>query len=368
MAFIALKNLWAEKTRFGITVGGVALSITLMVVLMSLYQGWSTKITAYIDATGADIWVSQKGSADMFHGFSALPAATREAIARIPGVQRVQPFVGRQVAFDLNGKDVHTFLVGYDPAAGTGGPVKIVQGRGVNGPGEMVIDRVFAQNTGLGIGDTAAILGHTLRVTGIAEGTNIFVYQYSFVDQSEARDMLLSQAMDNYYMVNVTPETNPQTVIAAIGALPGVQAVTQDAFKELNRSLIDDTFLPIIVVLVIISVVVGIAVIALTIFTGTIEKAREYGVLKAVGATNAKLYAVVLQQALMSGAVGYFAGVITSFLVIAVVGRVVPAFLTATRLVDLLLVLALAVGMATVASYIPVRRLVAIDPAIVFKQ
>lgn len=368
MGWVAIKNLWAEKTRFAITVGGVALSITLMIVLLSLYQGWSTKITAYIDATGADVWASQKGSADMFHGFSAMPVTAREAIARVPGIQRVQPFVGRQVAFDLNGKEVHTFLVGYEPAAGVGGPVKIVQGSGVKGPGEMVIDRVFARNTGLVIGDTVAILGHTLRVVGIAEGTNIFVYQYSFVEQGEAREMLLAQTIDNYYMVNVTPGTSPQTVIDAIAVMPGVQAVTQNAFKELNRSLIDDTFLPIIVVLVIISLVVGIAVIALTIFTGTIEKAREYGMLKAVGATNRNLYGMVLQQALMSGLAGYLTGVVMAFGVIAVVGQVVPAFLTATRLVDLLLILALAMGMATVASYIPVRRLVAIDPAIVFKQ
>ncbi|MBI4310821.1 MAG: ABC transporter permease [Chloroflexi bacterium] len=368
MGSIAIKNLWAEKTRFAITVGGVALSITLMVVLTSLYQGWSTKITAYIDATGADIWVSQKGSADMFHGFSAIPAATREAIARIPGVERVQPFVGRQVAFDLNGKEVHTFLVGYEPAAGVGGPVEIVQGRGVNGPGEMVIDRVFAKNTGLGIGDTLAILGHTFRVVGVAEGTNIFVYQYSFIEQGKAREMLLAQAIDNYYIVKVAPEAGPQTAIDAINAMPGVQAVTQDAFKELNRSLIDDTFLPIIIVLVVISLVAGIAVIALTIFTATIERAREYGVLKAVGATNRSLYAIVLQQSMLSGLAGYLAGVVISFGVILVVGQLVPAFLTATRLVDLLLILALAMGMSIVASYIPVRRLVAIDPAMVFKQ
>ena len=368
MASIALKNLWVEKTRFAITVGGVALAITLIVVLMSLYQGWSTEITAYIDATGADIWASQKGSADMFHGFSAMPSTTRDAVLRIPGVQQAQPFVGRQVAFDLNGNDVHTFLVGYDPAAGTGGPVRIVQGRGVAGPGEMVIDRVFAKNTELGIGDNVAILGRTLKVVGIAEGTNIFVYQYSFVDQGEARDMLLSQTIDNYEIVKVAPGADVQSVMSAINALPGVQAVSQDAFKELNRSLIDDTFLPIIIVLVVISLVVGVAVIALTIFTSTIEKAREYGVLKAVGATNGKLYTMVLQQALVSGLAGYLVGVVLAFAVIAIVGQVVPAFLTATRLVDLLLVLALAVGMAMAASYIPVRRLVAIDPAIVFKQ
>ncbi|MBI4201658.1 MAG: ABC transporter permease [Chloroflexi bacterium] len=368
MSSIALKNLWAEKTRFTITVGGVALAITLIVVLISLYQGWSTKITAYIDATGADIWASQKGSADMFHGFSAMSSATRDAILRIPGVQRAQPFVGRQVAFDLSGKDVHTFLVGYDPAAGVGGPVRIVQGRGVTSPGEMVIDRVFAKNTGLGIGDTAAILGHPLKVVGIAEGTNIFVYQYSFVDQGEARDMLLSQTIDNYEIVKVAPGADVQLVISAINVLPGVQAVSQDAFKELNRSLIDDTFLPIIVVLAVISLVVGTAVIALTIFTSTIEKAREYGVLKAVGATNGRLYRIVLTQSLASGLVGYAVGLLLAFGVMALVEQAVPAFLTATRLVDLALVLALALGMAVVASYMPVRRLISIDPAIVFKQ
>ncbi|MBI4339551.1 MAG: ABC transporter permease [Chloroflexi bacterium] len=368
MSSLAIKNLWAEKTRFATTVSGVALSITLIIVLMGLYQGWSTKITAYIDATKADLWASQEGSADMFHGISLLPSTTREAIDRLPGVQRAQPFVGRQVAFDLAGKEAHTFLVGYDPAAGTGGPVRIVQGRGVAGPGEMVIDRVFARNTGLALGDTAVIQGRTLKVVGIGEGGNLFVYQYTFVDQGEAREMLLSQTLDNYYVVSVAPGTDVDAVITAVDGLPGVQAASRAAFKELNRSLIDDTFLPIIIVLAVISLVVGTAVIALTIFASTIEKAREYGVLKAVGATNGRLYSVVLTQSLVSGVVGYAVGLLLAFGVMALVGQVVPAFLTATRLVDLALVLALALSMAVVSSYVPVRRLVAIDPAMVFRQ
>jgi putative ABC transport system permease protein len=71
---------------------------------------------------------------------------------------------------------------------------------------------------------------------------------------------------------------------------------------------VDETFLPIVSVLVVIGFVGGVAVIGLTIYTATMEKSREYGVLKALGASNGRLYRIVSHQALISGVLGYILG------------------------------------------------------------
>lgn len=366
MVAVARKNLFAERTRLAITVGGVALSIILIVVLWSLYQGWKTKVTAFIDSANADLWVSQEGATNMFHSISLLPEEVGAALRALPGVAEARPFLGRQVAFQVNGREVTTFLVGYDRAGGSG-PVKLVEGRHVAGAGEIVLDRVFARSIGRSLGDELTILGQPLKVVGISTDGNVMVYQFSFVDLGQLREMLRSQQVNNYYLVSISENADTEQVRRSINAISGIQASTAAEFRDVNRRLVDEAFLPIIIVLVAVGIIIGIAVIGLTIYTGTIEKTREYAVLKAVGASNWRLYRIILEQAMIAGVLGYVVGVALAFGTMAVAQRTVPAFITDTRVADLALVLALALGMAAVASYVPLRRLLAIDPAIVFK-
>lgn len=177
-----------------------------------------------------------------------------------------------------------------------------------------------------------------------------------------------SEGWTNYYLVRAAKGADLGQMKLVIDAVPGVQAAPKEEFISVNRRIIDTAFLPIIVVLVVIGAVVGVAVIALTLYTATIEKSREYGVLKAIGASNWRLYRIVLQQALAAGLLGYGAGIGLMFGALAVVREGAPTFISATRAVDLALVLGMAVAMAAVASYVPVQRLVRIDPAIAFKQ
>ena len=105
----------------------------------------------------------------------------------------------------------------------------------------------------------------------------------------------------------------------------------------------------------------------LTIFTSTIEKAKEYGVLKAIGVKNNQLYQMVLGQAFVAGLIGYSLGVILAFAVNQIVTRLVPEFISLFRLVDFILVLGATLIMSLLAAYIPIRRIAVINPAEVFK-
>src|SRR3972149_1934763 len=75
MFFLARKNLLAEKIRLLISVGGVAFSVLLVVVVGGLYRGWESRITDYIESIDADLWVGQEGSGDMSHSFSVIPSS-----------------------------------------------------------------------------------------------------------------------------------------------------------------------------------------------------------------------------------------------------------------------------------------------------
>ena len=368
MVALGRKNLFAEKTRLLISVGGVAFSVLLIVVLFGLYQGLNDMLVAYVNSVDADIWVAQSGSTDMFHGISLIPKDVEGQLKELPEVKSVDALVGRQVAFSLAGKEAHTFLMGYDTSRNVGGPISIDEGASTPQRGQIIIDRVFARSKGLNIGDRVQILGRDIEVAGISERGNVMVYQYSFVPQTDARELLKMDGYDNYLLVKLNNPADRAAVVSAIDQVPGVHALDKQAFAQSNAQALTDTFLPIIMVLVVIGFGVGVAVTGLTIYTATVEKTREYGVLKATGASNWQLYRVIFEQALISGTLGYAVGAFLAILVIRLAEYLVPSFVVSISLEALVTIYGLSILMSLIASYIPIRRIVKIDPAMVFKS
>ena len=370
MIFIALKNLFQEKTRFLISVSGVAFSVLLIVLLVALYQGWQNRMGEYIRKLPADFWVGQEGSRDLVHSMSVLPTSDLEKVRKIPGVSRAVSFTGRQIEASINGEDERIFVVGYDPSAGIGGPLKVVEGKSYPSSSEIIVDRVFAKNKKLKIGDEIPIGGTEFEIVGISEGGNLVIFQYLFVTIEDAEKIFRLKDLTNYLMVNISPEADKTAVLSeirrAIGG--GSEIFSRDTFVKNNTKIVTETFLPIILVLVVIGFIVGVTVIGLTIFTSTIEKSREYGVLKAIGVKNSQLYLIVVEQALIAGVIGFFVGVFLAFAINSLVGRFVPEFITQFRIFDFAWISIATLIMAVLAAFVPIRRLANINPAEVFKS
>ena len=368
MVSIARRNLFQERTRLLISVGGVAFSVMLVLILAGLYGGWRVRVTAYIDRVQADLWVAQDGASDMFHSGSFLPAGIEGRLRRVRGVRAVYRYVGRQVTFDLNDREANLFLVGFDPDTNVSGPVSMVAGKDRPGPGEIIVDRVFARNKGLVIGDVLEISETPLRVVGISDGGNMVIYQFAFVDLQEAERLLQMDGFANFFLVQVERLDALDDIKARIGRrVPGIEVFTRPAFKDNNARIVTETFLPIIAVLTLIALAVGAAVIGLTIYTATVEKSREYGVLKAIGASNTTLYRIVLQQAVSAGALGYLGGGAVSLLLARVIQERVPAFMVSITGALLAWMLLAVLLMSAVAAIIPAQRIARIDPAEAFR-
>jgi len=120
-------------------------------------------------------------------------------------------------------------------------------------------------------------------------------------------------------------------------------------------------------VVLIVAFVVGLAVAGLTIYTATVEKSREYGILKAEGFTNSYLYRVVFEQSMVTGVLGFLLGAGVTVLLAPFAQDTVPQFVVWVRWQDILGIAGATLLMALVAAYIPVRRLAHIDPVMVFK-
>lgn len=370
MFFLARKNLFQEKTRLLISVGGVAFSVVLIMVLAGLYRGWSDKMGQYIKSVPADIWVMQDGTEDMFHTPSVLPLEYETKIAAVDGVQSVKPFSGRRVAFHTaKQQDVSMYIVSYDAQRQVGTPAAIVAGKAVPQLGEIIVDRIPAKIKDIKINDSLDIAGQTFKVVGLSEKGDVVTFSFAFVQKQDADKILRLPDSTNFFVVRSATGADPNKVINNIkNALPDVDAVTKQQFVSNNTKLIKETFLPVILVLLIIGAVVGTAVIGLTIFTSVVEKIREYGVLKAIGLSNRQLYGVVIKQALMAGLMGFGLGSIIALILQSTLSNWVPQFVSQINVFDILLILGLTLLMSAAASYMPIKRIAHVDPAEVFKS
>ena len=369
MTNIAWRNLAHERTRFAISVMGVAFSVVLIVTLRALYWGVIAEATRYVRSSGADLWVAQEGTpGDFLQSRSILPLTAQPQIARVQGVSAVAPLVSRPVGLKLKGRDADLFLLGIPPGGQVGWPAAVRNGNTVLGPGELAVDRVFAKNFDVKEGDTLPIGPNGLRVGLVVSGGNAFAYQFAWANLPDVAALAGTEGFTSYYLVNVN---NPDEADAVgqriVQQVPGTQVFAGTELADRNADNLREGFLPILWVLVIVAFVVGTAVIGLIIYTATLEKSREYGVLKAIGFSNRKLYAVVFQQSLLAAMAGFVLGCVLSVMLGPAIEGIVPVFVTDIRWGDILFAGTGAVGMAVLASFIPARPVARLDPAEVFR-
>lgn len=361
---IAYKNLIKEKGRLLITVGGVTFSVVLILLLLGLYLGWSTQMTRFLGNIEADYWVGSRGSSDLSHGISVLPRNTIDQLNETSGIEKVTPLVGRQVSFDFNGKEVYIYLIGQNKDKVVR-PYKNIEGKDIPDEGEIVIDVAFAQKEKVKIGDTLSAQGNELRVVGISRGGDVLAYSYAITTESDARRILDAENYTNFFIVKSSDIEKTKGSIQE--KLPNVEVITKADFLNNNSMIIKEAFLPIIVVILIVSVIIGIAVIGLTIFTSVIEKGREYGVLKAIGYTGGQLFSIAVIQAVIAGLLGLILGNLLAPLVASLAALFVGGFIYELGTKEIVIVVLAVILMSVISSFIPLRRIISIDPAEVFK-
>ncbi|HDY69365.1 MAG TPA: FtsX-like permease family protein, partial [Actinobacteria bacterium] len=142
---------------------------------------------------------------------------------------------------------------------------------------------------------------------------------------------------------------------------------TREEFSENNAAVIRVGILPILSVVVVIAFIIGVAIVGLVVYSATLEKYSEYGVLKAVGASSMALYKIVLEQALISSLLGYLVGALASLWVARIISRIVVQISVAFSWQQFLSAFVAAIAMSVIASYVPAHKINNIDPVIVFK-
>lgn len=368
MTMVTRQNLLAEKTRFLISVGGISLAVFLISFLLSLVQGWRLNVGRFVERVDADIWVARDGTTDFLNAASILPAQMQEELAALPDVEDVDAVIVRRMNFEVNGSEADAHLVGYEVEGGAGGPPGIKEGKSAPDQGEVIIDKAYARKAGIGVGDVLRTGGESLGVVGVSTGGDFVFSRTVFVSLDTARSVLSMDDLRTFYLLHLAEGADREVVAVEVEQqFPGVTAFTGEEFAEATRDRIMRSVLPILAVVLVLAFVVGVAITGLTIYNATVEKAREFGILKAIGFTNAYLFRLVLEQSLATGLLGFIIGAGATVIACQFVSDLVPQFVTLLRWQDIVLVLGTTLLMSMIAALLPVRRIARVDPVAVFQ-
>jgi putative ABC transport system permease protein len=368
MLHIALHNLFQNKVRLVIAVGGVALALMLILALDAVVGGMEAKLTAYIDYSGADIFVAQSGVRNMHMAASALPLSVKSQVRAVPGVSTVTPVLYLTNVVVANETRHLAYVIGVPPKAAVGGPWRVVAGKVLLGPREAVIDRGVAAQSGVGLGDTVEILGEDFTVAGLSEGTANLTNSVAFISRADFARLRGEGATASYILVTVVPGESPDVVVRRIEALVhDVTAQTRLEFASQERKVINDMSTDVITIMNLVGVLIGMAVMALTVYTATLARRAEYGVLKALGARSRQLYGVVLAQAMVSVAIGFALGVGFTVALAAIIPLTGLNLFLQLRSAALLKVGAAALMITAVSAILPITQIAGLDPAAVFR-
>jgi putative ABC transport system permease protein len=368
MTYLAFQNLWQQKFRLALSVTGVALAMMLIILLNGFLAGIYAQVTAYLDNTPAQLVIAQDGVTNLLSGTSILPAGTEDQVRGVPGIAQVAPIVSQFVIFDLDDEKVVSYMVGYEPKQG-GGPWLMKNGRFPASDSEVVLDWVMAANHDIAIGDTIDILDETFTVVGLSDGTNSWMASFFFVDKKAAERMLLAPGATSFVLLTLEPDADITAVTDRLARrLRDVEIVPAATMRQNDIDVLVKVFAAPLQLMVSIAFAVGTAILGMVIYTATVERSPEYGVLKAVGAKNRHLYSLVTQQGLVTAVLGSLLGIGLAWLAARLIMISSPKFLIVLEPQSILLVSLSGLLMGVLAALLPARLVARLDPAQVFRK
>ncbi|MBE0417118.1 MAG: FtsX-like permease family protein [Coriobacteriia bacterium] len=368
---VARRNLFQSRARLIISVGGIALAALLVLVLDGVFAGSEKDVTVFMDNTPFDLVVSQRGVRNLHMTTSFFPEQALRSIEQVSGVERVDPILFTTtflIAGDLPTQRGLAYLIGYEPGR-LGGPWAWA-GRPVElGPDEIVIDIRAAEDFGVSVGDEITAAGRDLRIAGLAEGTTSIVNSISFVTFEGFQRAQGVSGTVSFALVLLRRDENPAAVADRIqAAVDGVTVQTRADFAESERRIVSDMSIDIMRLMNIIAFLIGLSVTGLTVYVATLAKVREYGLMKAIGARNSRLFRLVIGQAAMSLGLGLSLAVAVALVLQVALGAAAARIPMVVEPESIARIIAGATVIGLLGAVIPVARVAGLKPADVFRR
>lgn len=322
---LALKDIRHGLFRFVLTCFGLGLLMTVVLSMIGIYNGLVADALAVVKAPAADVWVVESGTKGPFAEASNIPLTTRDAVSRMPGVAEAGAINFQNIEASHAGASLRLYVIGYEPGH-PGGPQSIVEGRGI---GTSHFELVADRKTGLLTGETIRLGRNRFTVVGLVEGAmNAGGDPAVYITLSDA--MALQTELDPAaqrvqaargavsvksasvaaVIARVAPGADVELLTATVRQWKHLAALTQAEQEEILVSSVVDLARRQIGLFLAILLSVSAVVIALIIYTMTMEKLKQIATLKLIGAPDRTIIGLIVQQALILGASGWGIGLV----------------------------------------------------------
>jgi len=393
---LATRDIRRHKTRFLLTCVGLGLLLTVVMAMSGIYRGLIGDATKVVETTPAQIWVVQKDTRGPFAESSRLPEDIEYSIAAVKGVRRASPLSFQYVQIPGGGKPIRLFLIGYK-LGGIGGPRVIVEGRSIT---KKHYETVADRKSGYVVGDTIRLGLEDYKVVGLTQDmpspsgdpaafvslADAQVIQFQLDNDAirnnrervvatyaqlasmspymrdKATARALAAAENSHFANAIVAELNdPSTtteVANYIRRWNHYQVFSADQERELLlKGFIEKSQKQLWLFRTILVIVSGV-IIALIIYTLTMDKLREIATLKIIGAADRTIVSMILQQSLLLGVIGFAVGY-------ALISRTYSMYPRTVLLqpLDMLALFVIVILICVLASILGIWRALKVDPA-----
>jgi len=372
---LAYRDIKHNLLRFVLTNFGLSLLLGIVIMITGVYGGLIDDALRQARAANADLWVVEAGTNGPFAEASRIPGDTRKLVGRVYGVERAGSVTYQSVQTQLNGKPLRVFLIGFEPGR-PGGPRKLLAGRDIlRSHYEMIVDR----SAGIALGQEVPLgtRGHKFTVVGlmreeVTSAGDPVAYitlrdaqalQFELAPPAQRREIARGGSQEasnqiNAVIAKVSSYVPANEVAAALTRWKHLTALTQEQQETLLSKFVIERARKQQGLIMTLLVIVSAVIIALIIYTLTMDKVRSIATLKFVGAPDRTIIGLIVQQALSMGIFGYFTG-------LALVLTFRPYF--PRRLVldpeSVAIVFVITIVVCLAASTLGIRLALKVDPA-----
>jgi putative ABC transport system permease protein len=373
MARLGGSMLWHDKIKLAGTLVGVAFAVLMSNFQVALFLGLLLRNTMYVDRVESDIWITPKNTQILEGNDGTVPKNVVSVARAVKGVAWSAPVLMGAAGLKLPGggqKSVR--VIGTELPAAKGGPFHIVAGKTAD---LALPDAMFFEDSrretfgGLNIGSVREVNGHRVHAVGFTTGLVPFGPALAFASFDTAREILGRPSDEtNYVLIGLAPGNDVNEVVERLQRTFPDQLVMSRA--EISKRTIiyilkESGIGQSIGMGVVMALFCGFAIVSLTMFSAVVDHVREFGTLKAIGATNTDLAKLLLAQAVTCAVSGAVIGeAIVAQLVSGIRGpelpMALPPWLIGATIVGM-------IGICVTASTMALLRVRAIEPAMVFR-
>lgn len=310
MANLAAANVMHRKTRTAVSILAVAIEVAMVMLLVGMANGTLNEIADRLQKVGADVLFQPPDASLILGATSAvMPVKYVDLMKRqVSGIDEATPVLNWLVSrIGEDPRAVNLWAIDYPSFAGISGGFEMVEGRTLAGPDELVMDTVLARATGMKVGDTIPMMNHEFKLVGISRaGAGGRLY----ARLQDVQEAIGTPGKASFFLVKGKRGVRAEDLARAleekfrghkITPVAQVSQAMQDnaaGLKQFKQAITG------------MAVVISFMVVLLAMYTTIIERTREIGILRAIGASQATVVRLVVAESFLICVAGVTVGML----------------------------------------------------------